>query len=62
MESLFSLASSNLVQIGIILLILIIAWFVVSAIIRLTIRIIAFGCGTILVIGLALFVLRTFFH
>ncbi len=53
------LSSGNtFIQIGIFVLILIIAWIVLRTVLRLTIRIFTMGCGAILILAAALLVLR----
>ncbi len=50
--------SSQLVQIGVIVLILVVAWIVLRTVLRLTIRIFSLGCGAILVLAVILYILR----
>lgn len=54
MYSLLAVTPDQLQQIVIYILILLVVWFVLRLIIRMTMRLFAFGCGAIIILGLFL--------
>jgi hypothetical protein len=54
MYSLLAVTPEQIQQIGIYIVILLVAWFFLRLIIRMTMRLFAFGCGAILILGLIL--------
>ncbi len=62
MQGLLPFSGNELLQNGLIILALIIAWIVLRTVLRLTFKIFTFGCSAILILGLAFFVLRWLAH
>ncbi len=62
MQGLLPFSGNELIQIGLIILAIVIAWIVLRTVLRLTFRIFTFGCGAILILGLAFIVLRWLSH
>ncbi len=62
MELLPLASGNNLIQVGIIILIVVILWVILRTVLRLTFRIFSFGCGAIIILGLVLFGIRYFAH
>ncbi len=58
MESLLALNTNQIIQIALFILGLIIVWSILSAILRMALRLFSFGCGAILVLGVILLVMR----
>ena len=54
MDSLFEIFPEQLRQIAIYVVILMVAWFVLRMFLRMTMRLFAFGCGAIIILGLIL--------
>lgn len=54
MYSLLAVTPDQLQQIGIYIVILLVAWFFLRLLIRMTMRLFAFGCGAIIILGLVL--------
>jgi hypothetical protein len=54
MYSLLAITPDQIQQIGIYIVILLVAWFVLRLIVRMTMRLFAFGCGAIIIFGLIL--------
>ena len=54
MYSLLAVTPDQIQQIGIYIVILLVAWFVLRLIVRMTMRLFAFGCGAIIIFGLLL--------
>lgn len=57
---LLELNQDQIVRIAVFVVILIVVWFVLKTVLRVTLRLFAFGCGAILVLGLVLVLLRLF--
>jgi hypothetical protein len=58
MYSILAVTSEQLQQIAIYVVILLVAWFVLRLILRITTRLFMFGCGAIIFLGLALVFLQ----
>jgi hypothetical protein len=57
---LIDLPTDQVVRIAVFVVVLFVIWVVMKAILRLTLRFFAFGCGAILVLGVVLVLMRIF--
>ncbi len=57
---LIELTTDQVVRIAVFVAILLIVWVALKALLRITLRFFAFGCGAILVLGIVLVLMRIF--
>ena len=59
-RQLIELTTDTVIRIAVFVVILLLVWVVLKAILRITLRFFAFGCGAILVLGIILVLMRIF--